>query len=223
MENQEIVVEVKKMTDLIGNIKKDAEAKSAELTASLEAKLAEYKTASETKSGEELKQIQKEMQDQYDAFVTAKSKAAPKEVKAVDTAFAEKLAEYDFKQEGVDGGFSNELRNKKSIRIELPEVKNIIMASELKAMGLNNLSGDPIASYGQRQAILPSQKVNFRDLVPKLDTETGLYVFYQETATGNNIAKQSPGSTKGENTYAFSEVKKDARAEFENFSKSICS
>jgi hypothetical protein len=74
-------------------------------------------------------------------------------------------------------------------------------------MGLNNLSGDPVASYGPRQGILPSQKVNFRDLVPTLNTETGLYVFYRENAVANNIAKQSEGSTKGENTYSLSEVK----------------
>lgn len=198
MENQEIVVEVKKMSDLINNIKESAEKKSADITATLEAKLAEYKAASETKSGEELKAIQKEMQDQYDAFVSNKSAHAPKATKSIEDALAEKLGEYKFGQEGVENEFSNELRHKKSIRFDFPEIK---------AMGLNNLTGDAVASYGPRQAILPAQKVNFRDLVPTLNTETGLYVFYKETATPNNIAKQSEGSTKGENTYAFSETK----------------
>lgn len=198
MEQNEIVVEVKKMSDLISNIKADAEKKSADITASLEAKLAEYKAASETKTGEELKAIQKEMQDQYDEFVSKRAENAPKATKSFDQAFAERLNEYKFGQEGIENEFSQELRSKKSIRIELPEIK---------AMGLNNLSGDPVASYGPRQAILPAQKVNFRDLVPTLNTETGLYVFYKESASGNNIAKQSEGSTKGENTYAFSETK----------------
>jgi HK97 family phage major capsid protein len=56
-----------------------------------------------------------------------------------------------------------------------------------------------------------------------LNTETGLYVFYKETATGNNIAKQSEGSTKGENTYALSETKivQQYIAGFVNFTKQM--
>jgi len=197
MEN-EIVVEIKRMEGLVENLKKEAETKSKDLTAAMEAKLAEYSEAAKTKSGEELKAIQKEMQDQYDEFVSKKADNAPKATKSFDQAFAEKLGEYKFGQEGVENDFSKELRSKKSIRFEMPEIK---------AMGLNNLSGDPVASYGQRQAIFPAQKVNFRDLVPTLNTETGLYVFYKESASPNSIAKQSEGSTKGENTYAFSETK----------------
>ncbi len=196
MENQ-IEVEVKNMTSLIEKIKVDSEAKSAQVTAALEAKLAEYKAASETKTAEELKSIQKEMQDQYDQFVTSKAAQNAPSVKTIDGELTEKLSGMNFK-EGVDNDLTNELRAKRSFRIDMPEVK---------AMGLNNLTGDPVASYGPKQAILPSQKVNFRDLVPTFNTETGLYVFYKETATPNNIAKQSEGSTKGENTYALSEVK----------------
>jgi len=192
-----IIAEIKSMTDMIAEIKTKSEAKSAQIDAALEAKLAEYKLAAETKSGDELKAIQKEMQDQYDAFVTSKASSKVIDIKTIDTAFAEKLEGMNFK-EGQDNDLTNDLRKNKSVRFDFAEVK---------AMGLNNLTGDPVASYGPRQAILPSQKVNFRDLVPTLNTETGLYVFYKETATANNVAKQSEGSTKGENTYALSEVK----------------
>ena len=197
MENNLIEVEVKNMASMIEKIKTDSEGKSAQITAALEAKLAEYKVAAETKSGEELKAIQKEMQDQYDSFVTSKAASKVAEVKTIDSVLAEKLSGMNFK-EGVDNDLTNELRSKRSVRFDMPEVK---------AMGLNNLTGDPVASYGPKQAILPSQKINFRDLVPTFNTETGLYVFYKETATANNVAKQSEGSAKAENTYALSEVK----------------
>jgi hypothetical protein len=199
MENNEIVVEVKKMSDLIEKVKSDAEAKSGQISAALEAKLAEYKAAAETKSGEELKAIQKEMQDQYDAFASqTKSAATQGEVKAIDTEMAKKLSGIKF-EEGKDNDMTAELRKNKSFRIDLSEVKGMSIA--------NNLTGDPVASYGQRQAIIPSQKTNFRDLVPTLNTETGLYVFYKENASTNNVASQGEGCTKGENTYSLSEVK----------------
>lgn len=195
---EKVIAEIKAMGEMISDIKKQAEAKSAEVTAALEAKLAEYKAAAETKTAEELKAIQKEMQDQYDEFVSQKGASKKVEEKFIDTEIVSKLSGINFK-EGVDNDLTNELRRNKSFRIDLNEVK---------AMGLsNNLSGDPVATYGPRQAILPSQKVNFRDLMPTFNTETGLYVFYKETATTNNIAVQSEGSTKAENTYALSEVK----------------
>lgn len=199
MENQEILVEVKNMTSMIEKLKADSEKKSADITVALEAKLAEYKAASETKSGDELKAIQKEMQDQYDAFVSErKANNTQVKVKHIDTGIAEALSGITFK-ENEDNDLTIKLRKDRSFLIELPEVKAMSLA--------NNLTGDPVASYSTRQAILPSQKTNFRDLIPVLNTETGLYVFYKETATTNNIAVQGEGCTKGENTYALSETK----------------
>lgn len=71
----------------------------------------------------------------------------------------------------------------------------------------STVTGDPVATYNQRQAIIPSQKVNFRDLIPTVQSPTGLYVTYKETAGTNNIGVQTDGATKGQNEYALSEVK----------------
>lgn len=72
----------------------------------------------------------------------------------------------------------------------------------------NSLTGDPVATYNQRQAIIPSQKVNFRDLVPTVQSPTGLYVTYREdTGETNNITQQTEGATKGQNEYDLTEVK----------------
>lgn len=70
------------------------------------------------------------------------------------------------------------------------------------------LTGDPVATYNPRQALIPAQKVNFRDLIPTVQSPTGLYVTYQEnTGETNNIAKQTEGALKGQNEYALTEIK----------------
>jgi HK97 family phage major capsid protein len=86
-----------------------------------------------------------------------------------------------------------------------------------------SLTGDAQASYAPNAAVLPSQAINFRDLVPTVRSESGLYVFYKETSTANNIAAQTEGSNKGENSYALSEVKvvNDYIAGFSTFSKQM--
>ena len=206
--NKDLEVEIKSLSSLVANAVNQAEAKSKETTASIEAKMAELTEAINTKSATEIAEAKQALQAQYDEFVT-KGKGVPApEAKSLDAALTEKFSQYKFGAEGVDGELVQKLRSDRKVRFEMPDVKSLFSASEAKAMGLtNNLSGDPVASYGPRQAILPSQKVNFRDLVPTLNTETGLYVFYKETPTANNIAKQSEGSTKAENTYALSETK----------------
>jgi len=214
MENQEILVEVKNMTSMIEKLKADSDKKSADITTALEAKLAEYQEASKTKSADELKTIQKEMQEQYDAFASErKASDTKREVKGIDTGIVEGLKDVKF-NEGYANELTEQLRSKNgTFRIEMPEVKTVTLAG--------NLTGDPVASYSTRQAIIPSQKVNFRDLVPTLNTETGLYVFYKETASTNNFAVQAEGCVKGENSYVLSEVKvvQQYLAGFTTFSK----
>lgn len=197
--NNQLAVEIKSLSENVAKVVNEVEAKGKETTAAMEAKMAELAAKIQEGSATEIAEAKAALQAQYDEFVTKGKKAEVSKSKMLDEALNEKFAQFKFGPEGVDGELVNELRSKKSIKFELPEVK---------AMGLaNNLSGDPVASYGPRQAILPSQKINFRDLVPTLNTETGLYVFYKENPTANNIAVQSAGSTKGENTYSLSEVK----------------
>lgn len=222
--NKELQVEVKNLTEMVADVINKAEAKSKETTAAMEAKMAELAETIKQGSATEIAEAKAALQAQYDEFVTKGKPATAVQEKSLNEGINDILSQYKFDREGVDGELVRELRSKKSIRFELPEVKRIFDANEAKAMGLsNNLSGDPVASYGPRQAILPSQRVNFRDLVPTLNTETGLYVFYKETATGNNIAVQSEGSTKGENTYALSETKvvQQYIAGFVNFTKQM--
>lgn len=67
----------------------------------------------------------------------------------------------------------------------------------------NSLTGTTVLTYNQRQAIIPAQKVNLRELVPTVQSPTGQYVTYSEnTGATNNIAAQTEGASKGNNNYA---------------------
>ena len=209
METKELETSINKMTETINAIQKNAEKsgidaqKAVELATELKAKIEGQKFA----TPEDIKAFQGEMQKQFDELATIAKKGQKTEVKTFGEAIAEK---FDVKE--AQGQLSS--RSGK-YRIEMPEVKSMTIAS--------SVTGDVMATYSPRQAILPSQKANFRDLVPTFNSETGLYVFYAETATSNNIGVQAEGSTKGENSYALSEVKvvNQYIAGIVNFSKQL--
>ncbi|HQI71268.1 MAG TPA: phage major capsid protein [Bacteroidales bacterium] len=68
----------------------------------------------------------------------------------------------------------------------------------------NSLTGTTVLTYNQRQAIIPAQKFNLREVTPTIPSPTGQYVTYSEdTGKTNNIAAQTEGSDKGNNVYAF--------------------
>jgi len=216
MENKEILAEVGKMTEMVSAIKAEAEKQSRDygaLTAQIDQKMAEFAANSEGKSAAEITAFKKEMQDQFDALATKAAVKPQEKSQTIAEGIAEALGGIQFK-EGLDNELTTKLRSDRKFRIELPNVK---------AMGLNNLTGDPVATYSTRQAIQPAQKLNFRDLIPTVNSETGLYVFYREPVNANNIAVQSEGSTKAENTYNFSEVKvvQNYLAGFATFTKQM--
>lgn len=210
----EVVVEVKKLSDLVENATKNAEAKNKEATEEFNKSLASFKEAQEKGLTDQMEILQKQMQSQYDEFV---SKRVPNTEGKKDLSLSDAIAK------GVEGvKFVENQENE--ITEQLRKTRSFSIPLDMKSMTLaGNLTGDPVASYGPRQAILPSQKVNFRDLMPTLNTETGLYVFYKETPTVNNFAFQQEGCTKGENSYTLSEVKvvQSYLAGFTTFSKQM--
>jgi hypothetical protein len=103
-----------------------------------------------------------------------------------------------------------------SYRIDLTDVKTMLLS--------NSLTGDPVATYAPNQALFPSQKINFRDLIPTVKSTTGLYVYYAEDAgETNNIGFQTEGDDKGQNNYALTETKivTNYIAGFTTFSKQM--
>ena len=168
--------------------------------ANIEAKLEETKS--------EIRVVRDEAQKQFDAQAAATKKAAKREVKHLDEVIIEKL-------DGKLDDMEKQMKSNGKFRLDLSDVKSMTLSA--------SLTGDAQASYAPNASILPSQAINFRDLVPTVRSESGLYVFYKETATTNNIAAQTEGSNKGENNYALSEVKvvNDYIAGFSTFSKQM--
>jgi hypothetical protein len=216
MENTQILSEIGSMNEMVKAIKTEAEKQSRDygaLTANIDQKMADFAATAEGKSSAEITAFKKEMQDQFDMLATKASNKPEAKSQTIAEGIEEALSGINFK-EGLDNELTSKLRSDRKFRIELPNVK---------AMGLNNLTGDPVATYSVRQAIQPAQKINFRDLIPTVNSETGLYVFYREPVNANNIAVQSEGSTKAENTYNFSEVKvvQNYLAGFATFTKQM--
>lgn len=120
-------------------------------------------------------------------------------------------------QEGLEKNFDEIQRVKKGqpYRMELKAVGNMLLSS--------NLTGDGVASYSATQAILPAQKINFRDLMSTAISPTGLYVQYRETGSEGALAQQTEGAAKGQIDYDFTEVKvvENYIAGFARFSKQM--
>ena len=192
MTQEQIAAEVKSIGDNLtqvlansANAKSDAmEAKA--VAAELKSKLDGVVTAAD------LAEFKSAMQSQFDAISTKVAAGKAVESKSFAEALEEKLSNM--------GDIEREIKRNGRVLIEMPEVKTMTLAS--------NLSGDSVATYNSRQAIFPSQLVNFRDFVPTTQSPTGLYVTYREaTGNNNNIAAQLEGSLKQENNYSLTEVK----------------
>lgn len=197
---KEIEVKVVALAGLVEKATQNAEAKNKEATEEFNKSLASFKEAQEKGLTDQMEILQKQMQSQYDEFVTKGTERSRESGPGVgiDDAMKKSLDGIKFVEQ-QDNDMTEELRKHRTFNIKLDGVKTMTLAG--------NLTGDAVATYGPRQGIFPSQKVNFRDLIPTLNTETGLYVFYRETATTNNFGFQQEGCLKGENSYMLSEVK----------------
>lgn len=196
----EIETRVNEVKDLVNKIDVKSVGDSVK---ALEAKLEEIKSQKS-----ELNEADKKAFDklQVDVERIIKNTTPKIQMKSFGEAFADELPNH----------FDNIAKVKKGQPYRM----------ELKAVGdmtLSNLTGDSVASYSAVQAILPSQKVNFRDLIPTVQSDTGLYVQYRETGSEGSISAQTEGSAKSQIDYDFTEVKvtNDYIAGFARFSKQM--
>ena len=153
--------------------------------------------------------VKDEMQKQIDVAFAQKKTAASKEVKYFDELVCEKM-------EGRLEEMESTLKKGGKFRLEMPEAKTMTIAG--------NVTGNPVTTYALRPALQPAQLVNFRDLVPTVRSESGLYTFYKEnTGETNNIGSQTEGAAKGQNDYSLTETKivNSYIAGFSRFSKQM--
>jgi len=70
-----------------------------------------------------------------------------------------------------------------------------------------NLTGQGFVNYAGNQVILPAQRVNARDLVPTVRSETGTYVTFRESAGEGSISRQTThGAAKTQIDFDFARV-----------------
>lgn len=72
----------------------------------------------------------------------------------------------------------------------------------------NSLTGDGVITYNTRQALIPAQKINFRDLIPKTFSATLEYVTFYEDPKVGAPANQTEGEEKATIEYNFTNVQK---------------
>jgi HK97 family phage major capsid protein len=139
----------------------------------------------------EIKAVKDEMDRQ--AEEVSRKSAAKVSTKSIGEQIAEQLdsnmaiAEKELKSSG--GSFT----------MNLKAVGNMLLSS--------NLTGDSVATYNPNQAILPAQKLNFRDLVSTVQSATGTFVTYKESGSEGAITAQTEGASKGQIDYDLTEVK----------------
>jgi hypothetical protein len=166
------------------------------------------------------------------AAVVTMDEAAKKNQAALDQMIAEKAAKtVNNKTKSFGDAFSESMAEafeaKQAEIKEFQKNKNAKLTIDLKAVGTmtlgNNLSGDGVATYNQRQGLVPAQKINMRDLIPTAVSPTGLYVTYRETGTEGSIGIQTEGNAKSQIDYDLTEVKvvSDYIAGFARFSKQM--
>jgi HK97 family phage major capsid protein len=140
----------------------------------------------------EIKAVKDEMDRQAEE-VSRKSAATKVATKGIGEQLAEQL---DNNMASVE----NSLKSAGgSFTMNLKAVGNMLLSS--------NLTGDSVATYNPNQAILPSQKLNFRDLVSTVQSATGTFVTYKESGSEGAITAQTEGASKGQIDYDLTEVK----------------
>jgi len=69
-----------------------------------------------------------------------------------------------------------------------------------------DITGSAVNTYKPTAIELPGNKVNVADLIPTINSQTGVYVFYRETTPTNAPLSVSEGAAKPEISYKFTEV-----------------
>lgn len=136
-------------------------------------------------------------------------------------SFGEAFSEAMAKKENLEA--MKEVRKGKSFMLELPGVTNMSTKTVGNMTLGANLTGDSVISYSPIQAILPSQKVNIRDLVRTVHSDTGIYVHFKESGGEGSVGNQTEGSSKAQIDFDMTEVQTVNKyvSGFSRFSKQL--
>ena len=144
-------------------------------------------------------QLQKDMAETVKGFNELQAKIAKQKDSLIEKkSFSERLVEAVQEYGGV-AEIEKQLQGGGKPKLKLKAVGNMTNA--------NNLTGDSVATYNSRQAILPAQAINFRDLIPTTQSPSMQYVTYRETGSEGSISTQTEGSAKSQIDYDLTEIK----------------
>lgn len=208
-ELKDLALELKGKFDLSEKSIKAVEAKVAEITASVEKSFEEKKAEIEKAFNEEVTSLKSQITNITDRADALEAKMAKNKSTSVEKKSIGQLMT-DYITDEVGGGDAKKGLNEMEKMLKSAS-GSFTIPINIKAVGdmttALNLTGDPMISYASQQAILPSQKLNFRDLVPAVFSETGTYAQFEETGSEGSISKQTEGSTKSQIDYDLTENK----------------
>lgn len=186
--------------------------------------LRELKDNLEAKSKEMIKADLDKMEAKFDGLVTSE------ELKTLNTTVEEMKSANEELQQHLDQLSIKSKTEKENLERQLTPFGHYRKAlgealeakfDEIKAVGGgskvqmevkatmtlgNNLTGDAVNTYKPEAVDLPSQKVNVADLIPSISSQTGLYVYYRETAPTGAFASVAEGAAKPEVEFNLTEV-----------------
>lgn len=186
------------LQDLSTNLESKSKALIAEELKGIEEKLDTLVSAEELKAlnttVEEMKSANEELQKHLDALDIAR--------KSEKDMYERQLTPFGHYQKAMT----------EALEAKAEELKQVGGGSKLRmeikaTMTLgNNLTGDAVNTYKPEAVELPSQRVNMADLIPSIQSQTGLYVFYREGAPTNTPAFVAEGAAKPEIEFNLTEV-----------------
>ncbi|WP_395045939.1 phage major capsid protein [Flavobacterium sp.] len=183
----------------LANIKTGLETKTAlEVKSQIDAFEAKVNTEFKSANAIELKSVKEELQGKLDALQAHADKL---DLKLQEKGTAANVKSYDaVMQNALKDNFDSvsKVTKGKSTSLEIKAVGNMTIAT--------NLTGSAVATVQDGVSIVPSQKINFTDLVPTVNSATGIYVIYRETGAEGSISTQTEGASKSQQDYDLTAV-----------------
>lgn len=221
----EITPEQKALTDQLNTLKSELDtsletkmaahlkaAKEAQIK-EIEEKLAAARKPIEEKAEKRVADLELQVKSLSDAKVLADEAAKANQVIIDEYVANKKKRNQQTEKKSFGEAMHDELANQfESKQAEIENFKkdrDAKLSFQLKVGTMTiptNLVGQGVATFNDRQGIVPSQRVNLRDLIPSTISPTGIYVTYRETGTSGAINTQVEGAAKSQIDYTLSRV-----------------
>lgn len=206
-------------------LKKELEAIEKNLEGkSLDQVKAEIKTAIEEKgfAYHEATEEKFALLEKANETLTADLEKAKEDLTKVDAALAKKVQE-QIESKGFEGAWQEMITKNRDMILDARGKKEINLELKADMTVANTVTGSAVRTVSPGESLLPYQTVNFRELVPVMQSATGIYVFYREAAPTGAPARQTEGSAKANIEFKTVEVTVNAAylAGFVRFSRQL--